>query len=493
MAKELQYFTKETLNDSARKNDIITFICKQCNIENSCKVYVYKTHPDICFKCNMSNRIKEAPHPKASEETKQKLKEAWKKRDSKKEAEKRKQTCVERYGVDNVAKAESSKQKAIETNIAKYGVEYSSQSQEVKNKAKQTILNKYGTYSKRPCYEVAHQKFIQYRQQECDTVSVIWLDKEKFRGKYDENGPIYYNFECKICGRQFKDDFHSDIPTCRNCHPYTQSKDEEKIWQHIDKVYDGTVVRHDRKVLNGKELDIYLPDLQLAIEYNGIYWHGYRSDSTERISEFTKKVEEKRLLCKEKGIKLINIDEADFIDRPDVYLRFIDDLILPRKRVFARNCEIREIDLDTARDFCNYYHVNGYRGGSTKLGLYYNNELIVVAVFGRHPKYKNECIRLCYKTGYDVIGGWAKICKHFGKPFLHYVNLKYFDGENKTGCGYRFWYKKRVFYRNELQKENLAHYLNKVDPNVSAFQNCLNNGAIAIFDVGNDIRFYNVD
>ncbi|MBO6261203.1 MAG: hypothetical protein J6N95_01175 [Bacilli bacterium] len=406
--------------------------------------------------------------------------------------EKSKKTNIEKYGVDNVAKSKEVQDKIKKTNIEKYGGIAPACNNEIKDKQRKTILEKYGSYSNMPGPKACHNKFIKYRSELSDSLDLEWLDESSFRGKYD-NGPIYYTFKCNKCGKIFKDDFHSGLPICRNCNPTLNgsSNQEESIYCFIKSVYSGEVIRHDRKVLEGKELDFYFPDLKVAIEYNGTYWHGYRKDTTIPLSEFKKKVEEKRLICESKNIRLITIDEADYMDRPAVYNRFIQDTICPRKRVFARKCVVKEIDTDTAREFCEYYHVNGFKGGYKKLGLFYNNELLIVAIFGKHPKYENECIRLVYKTGYDVIGGWAKITKHFGKKFLHYVNLKYFRGENKTGCGYRFYIKKRLVYRQQVQKKYLNNYCNVIDKHLSDFQNCLLNNGIAIFDVGNDIRIYN--
>ena len=406
--------------------------------------------------------------------------------------EKSRKTNIEKYGVDNVAKNKNKKNKIKQTNLKKYGGIAPACNEEVKNKQRNTIIKKYGSFDNMPGPKASHEKFIKYRNTLSEELGLEWIDQNEFKGKYDGK-PIYYTFKCNKCGAIFKDDFHSGLPICRNCHPTLNgsSSQEEDIYKFITSVYTGTVIRHDRNVLNGKELDFYFPDLKVAIEYNGTYWHGYRKDTTLSLADFKRKIEEKRLICESKDIRLITIDEADYVDRPDVFNRFIQDAICPRKRIFARNCIIKEIDTDTARKFCEYYHVNGFKGGYKKLGLFYNDELLTVAIFGKHPKYENECIRLAYKTGYDVVGGWAKIVKHFGKKFLHYVNLKYFRGENKTGCGYRFYIKKKLVYRQQVQKKYLKNYCNNIDEGLSDFQNCLMNNGIAIFDVGNDIRIYN--
>ena len=58
-----------------------------------------------------------------------------------------KQTCLEKYGVDNYNKTKESKEKIKQTCLEKYGVEYFWQSNECKEKIKQTCLEKYGVDS----------------------------------------------------------------------------------------------------------------------------------------------------------------------------------------------------------------------------------------------------------------------------------------------------------------------------------------------------------
>lgn len=467
----------------------VDFICRECKYEKT-SMERYGSKNPSSTNASIEKRNKTMLERYGTTNTKQFI--DYSKIDYNARNEKSKKTNLVKYGVDNVAKSKTIQDKIKQTNLERYGGVAPACNEAVKEKQRQSILKKYGSFSNMPGPKASHQKFLGYRSEMSESIDLEWLDSDQFRGKYD-GSPIYYTFKCNKCGNVFKDDFHSGMPVCRKCNPTFNgsSNQEEQMYEFIKSVYNGTVIRHDRNVLGGKELDFYFPELNVAIEYNGTYWHGYRKDTNVSLKEFKKRIEEKRLICESKNIRLITIDEADYIDRTDVFNRFIQDTICPRKRIFARNCIIRKIDTVTARDFCEYYHVNGFKGGYEKLGLYYNDELIVVAIFGKHPKYENECIRLVYKTGYDVIGGWAKIIKHFGKPFLHYVNLKYFRGENKTGCGYRFYIKKHLVYRQQVQKKYLCNYCNKIDENLSDFQNCLMNNGIAIFDCGNDIRIYN--
>lgn len=237
---------------------------------------------------------------------------------------KRKLHFLEKYGVENPAQLQSVKDKIKKTNIEKYGTPVAAKNSSIKAKMKHTLKEKYNNIL--PGQKASHDKFLKDRLQECDEANLIWLDSDSFKGKY-ENGPILYHFKCKICGNEFIDNFHSlPFPICRVCHPnwHNTSKAEKEIVENIKKIYNGPVLENDRKILEGKELDIYLPEKNIAIEYNGTYWHGYRKDLNIPLDEFLQKHEEKRLLCESKGIHLITIDEIDYNEET---LKFVLDIV----------------------------------------------------------------------------------------------------------------------------------------------------------------------
>jgi hypothetical protein len=424
---------------------------------------------------------------------------------------KAKKTCLEKYGVDHHMKSDEVKTKVRETTLSKYGVDNAAKANVIKEKIQKTNLLRYGVTSSLARKEIRDIRNSKVRQDAIKerknsehilaTISHIEEDNLytvlEIRPKIDDPDVIEYVIKCESCKEVFLwDEFiytykrveHN--PYCKNCIGHF-SKEEKRLLNFVKSIYDGPILENDRNVIKPYELDIYLPDLAIAIEYNGTYWHSFKG--TCSFTDFLKSSEQKRLLCHEAGIRLVTIDECDYLRDKGVFQRFLTDLIVPRRRVFARNCVVKRINKRIARDFCQYYHVNGFRGGREAFGLYDHEELLIVAVFSLRPK-GWECVRLCYKTGIDVIGGWAKIRKRFGKPFLHYINLKYFDGENKTGCGYRFVVKNgKVLHRNSLQRNtNLYKYCDIVDPSLSDFQNCINNRLLCVPDLGNDIRNYTV-
>ena len=390
---------------------------------------------------------------------------------------------LEKYGVKNVFQLDATKNKIKSTFKEKYGVDCFLQTDTARNARKNYDIEFF--------HSLAKEKLK-------DFCSDIEFNDIKRRLKND-NGTVHYSTITCTCNKCFNvyETNARRLQRCPKCFPEDwlngTSNLEKSIFNYIKEKTDLTVIPNARGIIANKELDIYIPDIKVAFEIDGDYWHGCRTIDKEVFNEMKKHAGDKQKLCTEKGIRLITIKECDFNDRKEVFLRFIDDTILPRKRIYARNCEIKNVSTSDAKKFCDYYHVNGYRGGNEKIGLYYDNELVCLAIFGKHKKYENECIRLCYKTGYTIVGGWERIVKHFGKPFLHYVNLMYFPGEDKTGSGFRFKKGDLILSRNTLQKNTqLYKYCKNINPSFSDLQNCINNGFTAIFDCGNDIRIYNV-
>lgn len=381
----------------------------------------------------------------------------------------RKSTCLKKYGVENPMQNKNIVKKAIDSKLQ------SGKSYKI-------------SYDRR-------KKICELLNKRIEEAGFIWIDKNKFSYTRGKEGNVKYTFKCKECETVFQSDIHAHIPVCRVCHPYIfkgYSNIEKEICEYIKKISPSKVEEnaHIFKNFPKKELDIYIPNLKLGIEVNGYFWHGHKS-LNENKSEILKKTIEKKSLCEKAGIRLINVVDLDWVEHKSRFKNFFNDLILPKKKIYGRQCEFKVIDTKTAKIFCEKYHLNGFKGGYFKCGLFYKKDLVCVAIFGRNNKYENECERLCFKSGIQIVGGWEKIVKHFGKPFLHYIDLRYFPGTNITGCGYRFVYNKKFIDRRRLQKKNVINMFSDYDYSLSCYNNCIKHHYIAVFDCGNDIKFYN--
>lgn len=198
---------------------------------------------------------------------------------------------------------------------------------------------------------------------------------------------------------------------CRRC-VNKVSKGEKDVLEFIQSIYNGQIEVNVRNIISPYELDIYLPELNLAIEYNGLYWHS----ELEKEKEFHKMKTE---MCEEKGIQLIHIYEDDWQYKQDIIKsRISNKLGLTQNKVYARQCDIREIDSKISDDFCDDNHIQGKSlGSSVRIGLYRNGELVSVMTFKKSHKGLNEyeLSRFCNKLNYSVVGGADRLFKDFIK------------------------------------------------------------------------------
>lgn len=100
-----------------------------------------------------------------------------------------------------------------------------------------------------------------------------------------------------------------------NAKPHRQPSMQEKIIvQEIESIYDGTILCNIKGIIsNSLELDIYLPDLNLAIEFNGLRYHSIEMGKPKD------RILKKSILSRDKNIRLIHIYEFENIDK-QIYL-----------------------------------------------------------------------------------------------------------------------------------------------------------------------------
>ena len=190
--------------------------------------------------------------------------------------------------------------------------------------------------------------------------------------------------------------------------PVFVSKPEIEICEFI-KSFGVECENGNRSVLDGKELDIYVPSLNFAIEYNGNFWH---NDKVIDKNKHLKKTE----LCKKKGIKLLQIFEDAYFNNKEIVFKKIKHIISidgTLSKIPGRKCIIKEIDKNTAKAFLNIYHIQGFAGSKVYLGAYYNNELIAVMTFKQECTGNWELTRFASNYNYICQGVGGKLFKYF--------------------------------------------------------------------------------
>lgn len=199
----------------------------------------------------------------------------------------------------------------------------------------------------------------------------------------------------------------SKTPTgCRKCStPYSTA--EREILAYIQELLtDVEVIHNDRKVLSGKELDIYIPSLGIAFEYNGLYYHS-TAPSVGNVFPTAQKMD----MCDDLGIDLYVVWEDDWVLRRDIVRKWISNLlgVSSTEKIGARKCSVDStVTAQEAAVFLDSYHIQGDRRGSIRVGLRYREELIAIAVYSRNG---DNLYLDRYATSASVPGGFTRIQK----------------------------------------------------------------------------------
>ena len=203
------------------------------------------------------------------------------------------------------------------------------------------------------------------------------------------------------------------------------------------KQYYPNAEQHNRSIIAPLELDIYIPELSIAIECNGTYWH---NDEHKPVKYHLDKTN----LANTKNIRLIHIFEYEWLNNKDKILNYLkQQLDIDQTTIYARNCELREISNTVANEFLNLYHLQDGVYSESAYGLFHNNTLVEVMTFGRprfNTLYDTELLRLCTKSGYKVIGGASKLFKYYvethkNETIISYCNLAKFTGNVYSSIG----------------------------------------------------------
>lgn len=192
------------------------------------------------------------------------------------------------------------------------------------------------------------------------------------------------------------------------------SKGESEIYEYICSLLGkDNVVRGDRTVLDGKEIDIYIPSLKVGFEYDGLKWHSDEFGGGNRYHL------EKTNECLKKGVELYHIFEDEYTEKKKIVLSKIRHIVQKDNstKVMGRKCEVKEISKNVAKAFINEYHIQGYSSGSIFIGAYFGGELIAVMTFMKYGNGKYILNRFASNDRYICQGVCGKIFSYFKKKY----------------------------------------------------------------------------
>lgn len=226
-----------------------------------------------------------------------------------------------------------------------------------------------------------------------------------------------FKVKCKTCGTIYEASFigHkvTTCPTC--CVRKVRSNLEKKICDFLSSQgveFYPNYRLHGLEISKGHpiEFDIYIPSLKIAFEVDGQAYHHSGEGLYSKDKYYHKK---KTDLALEHGIKLYHL--WDFCD-DDLNISIVSAKTGLNKRIFARNCELKEIPAKDANQFLVFNHVDGYARSTKYYGLFYQDELVAVSTLMNRMLQaskisKWEIGRFATKRYTTVVGGYSKLLK----------------------------------------------------------------------------------
>lgn len=309
-----------------------------------------------------------------------------------------------------------------------------------------------------------------------------------------------FSFQSQI----FRDSKQKGIEICPQCYPrmISRSKGETELFNFILGLFPSAIA-NDRSLLGGfgKEIDIYIPEKNVAIEYNGLYYH------SSEVHSIPRNLQDKLTRCTTLGIRLISIIEDEWKYKQDIVKSRLKQIlgVSSDRTIYARNTTISQITHKQANDFLNGNHIQGGDVSKIRYGAFCDGELLAVMTFKPTNFTKGgdgsefEISRFAVKVSTSLPGIASKLFMHFVREYNPEEIISYADSRWSTGNLYKalgfehvhqsppnYWY----FLPNEGIRYHRSGFMKHMliedgaDPNKTEREIMRDKGYYSIYDCG---------
>ncbi len=434
-----------------------------------------------------------------------------------------KRNALKRTGYEHYRKNPSWKNTYVQENLKKYGKSSYLLTPDGKDKTKKTLLEKYHVDSPLKSKDIlrkaqdTRRETINHIQPFTPTgysrnvIEAIDIIKSSIAlSTIFKEGITYGELETLIglpysTLQNYRDTIRTSGILLENS--ASTSYEEKEVLDFVSSIYRGTIVKNSR-VLDGKEIDIYLPDLNLGIEFNGNYWHSDRFlDSNYH--------DNKSNIASSMGINLVNVweDEWRIPFKREIVKSMLSYKLGVSERIYARKTDMIELSSRDAKKFYDNNHIQGgYNTHGYSYGLVYDGEVVSAMTFSKprySDKYDYELLRFANKLGYTVVGGASKLLYMFEKSvhpksIISYSNRNFSKTSEHSlysilGFKYIKHTKPMYIWVNSYTGETLSRYqtqtsklkmlddFRKDNPNETEYEYMSKKGYLKVSKVGNDL------
>jgi hypothetical protein len=383
--------------------------------------------------------------------------------------------------------------------LEKYGVSNPLQHPEVQERKKQTCLEKYGVSN-------PSQRHIEHID--------LWNNDQFIKDTFlNKDNTIRYKEMMAFFGCTNTSGIRQRLQILGvKYQPYTgYSSFEIEIKEYLQSIDTNiTIVERNRTIIKPYEIDLYLPEYKLGIEFHGLTWHSFGSRPNNVYLESKNKHlhKNKTTNANKANIQLLQIFENEWNvpTLQNIWKSVILAKLGKATKIYGRKCIIKEVNNTITTDFLRKNHLQqSMVGASVNIALYYEGVLVSIMTFGK-ARFKNteqwELLRFCNILRHSIIGGFAKLLNYFIKTYLptsivSYANKRWSVGDvyvyNKFSFvsdiepGYYYYHQDDTTllkHRISFQKHKLPSILPKFNPALTETENMYENGYRKIYDAG---------
>lgn len=392
---------------------------------------------------------------------------------------KSKKATQQKYGVDNISQLDDTKRKRIESSMKRFGTSHPLQNERIKAKMRKSYIDLFGRENTNQRYlslstikllndrDFLYAEHITHQKTLTEIAGNLGVDVTTISRRLDQ-----YNINIK--------QYQNKI-----------SVGEQQVYDFIHAIHSDAE-QSNRTVLDGKELDIYIPSQKIAFEYCGLYWHSTAQSRMTRMYH-----REKLDLCEAHDIRLITIFEDEWIHNRQLIERKINHILgRSSDRVYARKTKVVEPTRNDVVEFLNKHHIQrAPKIITASYGLSYNNQLIAVMTFTKRKK-EYELTR--FATSVSVVGGFSKLIHHARRQiksdFVSFADLRWSQGDLYTKNGwtldkklppdYKYIEGNRLVHKFNFRHRSLAKRLTNYNPKLSEYKNMKNHNIHRVYDCG---------
>lgn len=316
-------------------------------------------------------------------------------------------------------------------------------------------------------------------------------------------------WKCRTCGKVFRQRRYAStvkIVRCYDCEPllHNVSKAEKQLLDFIKSIYPGNVIENSRKTIPPWELDIYLPDLNLAIEYDGLYWHS--EDMGTPLDYHLNKTK----ACEALGLRLVHVFESDWRENPDLVRDSVRRAIEASPKTFnVSELVSKEV---SPSDAVLFHSCSGIKLGHEPVfsfGSYDGDKLVACVSFEKSRLCKAaeyELVAASFAIGYDVHGIIDAAVVAFDNligcyDIVKYVNRAFESPKIYALAGFELdhmqqptpWYwdyghaNPKLLSRHEVRKPEFLASLKHFDSSKTDEKNLADNRIMRVYDCGNAV------